>query len=120
MNTITCNIKVNELNKNIDISGLVDENIIIDYSDDIDFTELVTVLGKTIDKGEKVNVVKDNSSFDSSDKLNLILSTLANIFEAYNKVIDIDKHNNEFQEVDEQRETDTNCTTIDDNYDLPF
>lgn len=48
MNTITCNIKVNELNKNIDISGLVDENIIIDYSDDIDFTELVTVLGKTI------------------------------------------------------------------------
>lgn len=108
MNVIKCNISINEADTSIEISGLEDDSIIIDYSDDIDFTILVTTLGKVIDQGKKIFVEKDNIPTGISDKLNLVLLTIDRIFESYNKVLD--EHNPGDEEDDEQYNND----------DLPF
>ena len=54
MENISCTSTIDSQNQKIILTGIQPENIQIDYSGDIDFTPLVTILAELIDF-EKIN-----------------------------------------------------------------
>ena len=80
MEELTCIATTNQDDNEITISGLKD-NIALNYTDDIDFTELISKLTELIDDDK---VLKFSWS-ESEDKIaNLILNTINEFFEEYN------------------------------------
>lgn len=80
MEELTCIATTNQDDNEITISGLKD-NIALNYTDDIDFTELISKLTELIDEDK---VLKFSWS-ESEDKIaNLILNTINEFFEEYN------------------------------------
>jgi len=79
---INCNLTINEEAHQIIISELSEENIEIDYSSDINFTYLVTILTEKIDEDKKINLSLEEETTD--DKLKLVLNTIKEIIELYN------------------------------------
>lgn len=108
MEQVNTNISIEEGSKIINISGLGDEEVNIDYSGDVDFTELVSELTKCIDRDEQVNF-SIPQGFEN-EKLIVVLNTIEDIFNKYNGIIS--------EELDEGLEEQTSDAIIDD--DLPF
>ena len=80
MDELKCNATTNLDTKEITISGLED-NLILNYTDDIDFTDLISKLTELIDEDKVLNF----SCSESEDEIaNLILNTINEIFEEYN------------------------------------
>jgi hypothetical protein len=110
MESINCEIIVNQDDSLFEIAGLVQENIKIDYSEDIDFTPLVLILADFIDKETEITI-KNNITEELSSKAKLVLGTLENIFESYNSC-SIKEEN----EIDEEQLQ----PSFDEDDDLPF
>jgi hypothetical protein len=79
-----CSIQVKENEKIIIIDGL-SQQVSVDYSGDIDFTELVSILTEHIDELSEITLQEPKESTDH--KLNLVLDVLKNIFISYNESI---------------------------------
>jgi len=79
---INCSITINEETFKITISELIENDIEIDYANDIDFTYLVTVLTEKIDEDKKINLSFEDEIND--EKLQLIIDTIKEIIEIYN------------------------------------
>jgi hypothetical protein len=84
MDEITCNATIDIEDTNIVISGLTTTDIIINFSGDIDFTDLVSTLTEKIDECKKI-IFKIDENTD--EKLKLIIETLNSIFDSYNESI---------------------------------
>ena len=84
MEELKFNATINQENNEITISGLND-NIVLNYTDDIDFTELVSKLTESID-GDKV--IKFSCSEAEDEKEKLILNTINKICEEYNDCLE--------------------------------
>lgn len=76
------NISVNEEDKLIFIADLAEEKITIDYSTDVDFTQLISELTNQIDEG--IEILTNDFMEHEDQKLELILSTISSIIEKYN------------------------------------
>lgn len=83
MEELTCNATINPDNNEITITGLKD-NIFLNYTDDIDFTELISKLTELIDEDK---VIRFSCSEVEDKKENLILNTINEIFEEYNNCL---------------------------------
>lgn len=83
--TIECAMTIDEGNQKINIAGLLDEDFEIDFSSDIDFTDLVSKLTEKIDTLQKINITLEEESDD--EKINLIANTIKEIFDLYNQNI---------------------------------
>jgi hypothetical protein len=79
-----CSIQVKEDEKRI-IIEVLRQQISIDYSGDIDFTELVSILTKLMD--EPTEIVLQEFEESTDHKLKLVLDTLKGIFVSYNESI---------------------------------
>ena len=79
---INCSLTIDEEAHKITISELIENSIEIDYSSDIDFTYLVTVLTEKIDEDKKINLPFEDEIHD--EKLLLIINTIKEIIEIYN------------------------------------
>lgn len=79
---INCSITINKETHKITISGLNKDYIEIDYTNDIDFTYLVTVLTEKIDEDKKINFSFEDKAND--EKLQFIINTIEEIIEIYN------------------------------------
>jgi len=85
MDKLNCNAKLDRDAKKIVVSNLAHSELEISISGDVDFTNLVQELTKKIDE-EKIIVLtveEEVSITDPKDKL--IIETLKNIFDSYNK-----------------------------------
>jgi hypothetical protein len=109
---VDCNIITNEPESLIEVIGLGQESLTIDYSGDIDFTPLVSELSSMIDKENEINLTNTIDE-NFSDKTKLVLSTLDNIFESYNSTLQTDI------EVEQTDSTPSN-NIFEDGDDLPF
>ncbi len=121
MEKINCNISVYKENSIITISGIKDSDIEINYSGDVDFTELVNSLIIVIDEQKEVEYLIDNIP-DDNEKLKLILGTIEDILKKYNENISFIEDVNE-NEDDNFWDSDTNNTTTtntSNDDDLPF
>lgn len=85
MKKITCNAKVEE--NEIIISNLKDDEIKIDISGDIDFTNIVSVLSEFIDGSPEIDLIIKDERTVEDEKFKLIIETLKDIFENYNTSI---------------------------------
>jgi len=83
MEELDVNATTNQDNNEITISGLKD-NIVLNYTDDIDFTELISKLTELIDEDK---VIKFSCSEADDEKEKLILNTINKIFEEYNNCL---------------------------------
>lgn len=83
------NITIDEPNELINLSGLTDNDLSIDYSSDIDFTELVQVLADMIDQEEDINVTCEEVD-EEKDKLKVVVETVESIFNKYNESLSIE------------------------------
>lgn len=85
MDNIQCSVTVNEKQKIILLQGLSTKPLAINFSSDVDFTELVSVLTGLIDNSKKIEI----ASFEtpSDEKLKLILETISGIIRKYNDAI---------------------------------
>lgn len=83
MEKLKVNAIINPDNNEITIRGLKDD-ILLNYADDIDFTELISKLTELIDENKVINFpcleVDD-------EKEKLILNTINKIFEEYNNCL---------------------------------
>ncbi|MFH5834259.1 hypothetical protein [Halalkalibaculum sp. DA384] len=111
MDSIDSHIKIDETTKSLIVSGVSEDQLSIDYTDDVDFTELVIALTKCVDKEVEINCITPDEIQD--DKLNIIISTIEDIYEKYNQAISEEiKDEDESSDVIEINEVDKN--------DLPF
>lgn len=85
MGEIQTNISVNKEDKVISISGIREGVIEIDYSGDIDFTELVEELTKLIDNNNNVNPQAPSDIDDG--KTSMVINTITEIIQKYNDSI---------------------------------
>lgn len=85
MDEINIKIEIDNDIRKVIIQGLSDNPLEIDFSSDVDFTELVSTLTKLVDDLKKVVLEKIDSTED--EKLNLIVETISSIFEKYNEAI---------------------------------
>ena len=92
---INCSLTIDEQTHRITISELIENDIEIDYSSDIDFTNLVTVLTEKIDEDKKINLFFEEEIND--EKLQLVIDTIKDIIEIYNTNL-IDDAQNEVLE----------------------
>ena len=83
MDELEVNATTNQDNNEITISGLKN-NIVLNYTDDIDFTELISKLTELIDEDK---VIKFSCLDAVDEKEKLILNTLNKIFEEYNNCL---------------------------------
>ncbi|WP_373002048.1 hypothetical protein [Sulfurimonas sp.] len=83
---INCSLTIDEEAYKITISELIENNIEIDYSSDIDFTYLVTILTEKIDEDKRINLPFDDEINDeiNDEKLLLVINTIKEIIEIYN------------------------------------
>lgn len=106
MGEIQVNISVNEEDKIISINGVKESVIEIDFSGDIDFTELVEELTKLIDNSD---TIKPQFPSDIDDgKISMVINTIVDIIKKYNDSITI---------VDETGQA---SLEIEEDGDLPF
>ncbi len=84
--TINCSLTINEDDKKAVISGLQQDVIAIDLSSDVDFTDLVSILTKLIDKQKKIVLTIEQDPTD--EKLKLVTNTIKEIFQIYNENMD--------------------------------
>ena len=87
MEKVSCNISVIIENSDILISDISESVIKINYSGDIDFTELVNSLIILIDKQVEVEYSIDDTIPDDNEKLKLVIDTLKEILDKYNENI---------------------------------
>ena len=83
MDELNCKATINQDNNEIIIAGLKNE-IVLNYTDDIDFTDLISELTISIDEG---NAVKLSCSKTKDEKEKLILNTINEIFDEYNNCL---------------------------------
>ena len=83
MEELEVNAIINPDNNEITIKGLKD-NIVLNYADDIDFTELISKLTELIDEDK---VIKFSCLEADDEKEKLILNTINKIFEEYNNCL---------------------------------
>jgi archaellum biogenesis ATPase FlaH len=82
MGKINCSSTIDFETKQISILGLQESPLLINYSSDVDFTELVSVLSKLVDQKNLLIFTIEKARVD--DKLNLIIETLETIFKSFN------------------------------------
>lgn len=83
MDELDCKATINQDNNEIIIAGLKN-NIVLNYTDDIDFTNLISELTISIDEG---NTVKLSLQETKDEKETLILNTINEIFDEYNNCL---------------------------------
>lgn len=84
----TINISVNSESKIIQFDGFKATGFQINYTDDINFTELISELTDIIDTGEVIELNVED--FDDSDgKLKIVMETINSIFEKYSESLAI-------------------------------
>ena len=83
--TLNCELIIDEENKKVKITNLQTEDLEIDFSSDVDFTNLVSILTEKIDTLQQINI---NCSEEPTDeKVKLIIDTIKEIFKKYNESI---------------------------------
>lgn len=82
----TVEIKIDEDQEQIQISGLSNDELTLDYKTDINFSSLVSILYQKIDQKEKLKVSAEHKG--ENEKVNLVIETLEKIFEKFNDAID--------------------------------
>lgn len=96
MSEITCEISVNEEDHLLTITGL-NNQVDLDYTSDVDFTQLVKELTVFIDEEKTVKLELQHDTDDK--KLEIILKTIENIFSSFDEAINInsdeDNHDDE-------------------------
>lgn len=85
MSIINCKYIITVENHTVSIEGL-SKHVIIDYSCDIDFTELIIALTEMIDNEDEI-VVSHIDLSDVDEKTNLVIETLDKILKSYNESI---------------------------------
>lgn len=83
MDELNCNVILNNEENKITVSGLLDNELNIDISGDVDFTDLVQELTKKIDEEKNIILTIDDEASITDPKNKLILETLKKIFESY-------------------------------------
>jgi hypothetical protein len=83
MDELNCNVVLNNEENKITVSGLLDNELNIDISGDVDFTDLVQELTKKIDEEKNIILTIDDEASITDPKNKLILETLKKIFESY-------------------------------------
>jgi hypothetical protein len=84
----TANLEFDLVDQKMDITGLVEPSIRIEYGADVDFTELVSHLTRFIDTSEEISLTV--SEFDQNDgKLKTVVETIQSIFEKYTESLTI-------------------------------
>lgn len=82
---IECTMSVDESGQEIVITGLMEDNFKLNYTADIDFTNLVSKLTEKIDTLQQINISIDTEPTD--EKITLITDTIKEIIVAYNESI---------------------------------
>ena len=82
MSNIECSLVENDGVTNVSLVGLRDEELVVDCSGDVDFTQLVTVLSDRIDTGETIEF---RSPETDDEKTKLILETVKGIIGKFNE-----------------------------------
>ncbi len=85
MNNLKCSVNIDLEGKTISLHGLSTDPLAINFSSDVDFTELVSILTSLIDNSKKIEFASYESTSD--EKLKLILETILGIIEKYNAAI---------------------------------
>ena len=83
MNKLNCNVILNNEENKITVSGLLANELNINISGDVDFTDLVQELTKKIDEEKNIILTIDDEASITDPKNKLILETLKKIFESY-------------------------------------
>ncbi len=83
----TCTIELNQTDKKITIAGINESLLEIDYTSDIDFTQLVKILAEQMDSGDNFNITENYTNSEDM-KIVLIISTIKEILRKYNEVLD--------------------------------
>lgn len=83
--TINCTMSIDEDSQNIKIANLAEEDIILNYSNDINFTNLVSLLTDKIDISKEIILTFNEEVND--EKTQLIINTITDIFNIYNESI---------------------------------
>lgn len=78
-------LAVNSGVSKINISGIGDDELVIEYSGDIDVTELVDRLADAIDGGSAFVITPPPEEVD--EKAALVLETIKNIVQKFNEVV---------------------------------
>lgn len=79
-------VSVDQENKNVIVKGLKTSELLIDYSNDIDFSELMSELTDLIGSSEIITLTIEE--YDATDdKLKIIVETTNSIFEKYSESI---------------------------------
>lgn len=89
MANLISKLSLNSENSTFIMSGLMRDDILVNYSSDIDFTPLVTVLTELIDTVDQIDFDFENLSA-LSEKESLVLNALKDIFNSYNECISTD------------------------------
>ncbi|MBT4551872.1 hypothetical protein HOC37_02675 [bacterium] len=88
MCNITCKTAINKKENTITISVLED-NIVLNYENDIDFTGLISKLTEMVEEDKKIEL---ECSETEDEKEKLILDTLKDIFNEYNNCLTIEQN----------------------------
>lgn len=84
MANIQLTLNIDEANKVITINGF-SQDLSINYASDVDFTQLVGLLGRSIESDTMIDVIGNYVGND--EKLNVIVQTIVEIVAKYNEVI---------------------------------
>lgn len=84
MANIQLTLNIDEANKVITINGF-SQDFSINYTSDVDFTQLVGLLGRSIESDTMIDVISNYGGND--EKLNAIIQTIVEIVDKYNEVI---------------------------------
>ena len=94
------NLKIDETNELIILDNLNDsESFEINYSNDIDFTELIRKLSNMIDEENELSLVLEEVEHEG--KLGVIIETIKSIFEKYNESLAYEIETGENNELDD-------------------
>lgn len=109
MNNVT--VTFDEVNEIIKLNSISNTEISIDYSGDVDFTELVAMLTKSIENENEISLTIPDIE---DEKLKMVVQTIGDIVENYNKALN--------EEIDSDINTQTIEDSSDDDLDddLPF
>jgi len=83
--TLNCTLTIDNETKKAKITNLRNDDVEIDFSSDVDFTNLVSILTEKIDSLQQINITFGEEPLD--DKVKLIVETIKEIFEKYNESI---------------------------------
>lgn len=81
-------VSVDKESMNLLVKGLRESDLIINYSNDIDFSELMSELTNLIGSEENIDLVTEKQD-DTDEKLKIILETMNSIFEKYSDSINL-------------------------------